>query len=70
MGYPYGNAVSSEKPNRGALRCSVCKQPADKFVKIEEAAPVKNPYAGTWYCPENGMIKAARNFDRAAFIVR
>ena len=27
--------------------CPVCKQPADKFVKMEEDAPKKNPYAGT-----------------------
>ena len=27
--------------------CPVCKQPASKFVKIQEAAPAKNPYAGT-----------------------
>ncbi len=29
------------------FKCPICKQGADKFVKIEEAAPVKNPYAGT-----------------------
>lgn len=27
--------------------CPVCKQPASKFVKIEDAVPAKNPYAGT-----------------------
>ncbi len=30
------------------FKCPLCKQSADKFVKIEEAAaPAKNPYAGT-----------------------
>ena len=27
--------------------CPKCKVPASKFEKIEETAPVKNPYAGT-----------------------
>ena len=27
--------------------CPVCKQPASKFVKIEEAPKAKNPFAGT-----------------------
>ena len=29
------------------FKCPVCKQGADKFVKLQEAAPAKNPYAGT-----------------------
>ena len=29
------------------FKCPKCKAPASKFEKIEEAAPVKNPYAGT-----------------------
>lgn len=29
------------------FKCPVCKAPASKFVKIEETAPSKNPYAGT-----------------------
>ena len=36
-----------EGPMTPDFKCPVCKQPADKFVKIEEAAPAKNPYAGT-----------------------
>lgn len=36
-----------EGPMTPDFKCPVCKQPADKFVKIEDAAPVKNPYAGT-----------------------
>ncbi len=35
-------------PMTDDFKCPVCKQGADKFVKIEEAAPArKNPYAGT-----------------------
>ena len=29
------------------FKCPVCKQPAEKFVKIEESVPAKSPYAGT-----------------------
>lgn len=36
-----------EGPMAPDFRCPVCKQPADKFVKIEDAAPAKSPYAGT-----------------------
>ena len=35
-----------EGPMTEDFRCPICKQPASKFVKIEEA-PKKNPYAGT-----------------------
>ncbi len=36
-----------EGPMTPDFKCPVCKQPAEKFVKIEEAAPAKNPFAGT-----------------------
>ena len=36
-----------EGPMTPDFKCPVCKQPAEKFVKIEDAAPAKNPYAGT-----------------------
>ena len=37
-----------EGPMTPNFTCPVCKQPAEKFVKIEEAAvSAKNPYAGT-----------------------
>ena len=36
-----------EGPMPADFTCPVCKQPASKFVKIQEAAPAKNPYAGT-----------------------
>lgn len=36
-----------EGPMTPDFKCPICKQGADKFVKIEEAAPAKNPYAGT-----------------------
>ena len=36
-----------EGPLPEDFKCPVCKQPADKFVKMEEDAPKKNPYAGT-----------------------
>ena len=40
------NYAGEELPE--GFTCPLCKQSADKFVKIEEAvAPAKNPYAGT-----------------------
>ncbi len=36
-----------EGPMTIDFTCPLCKQGADKFVKIEEAAPAANPYAGT-----------------------
>ena len=36
-----------EGPMTPDFKCPVCKQGADKFVKLQEAAPAKNPYAGT-----------------------
>ena len=37
-----------EGPMAEDFKCPICKQPASKFVKIEEAAaPAKNPYTGT-----------------------
>lgn len=38
-----------EGPMTPDFTCPVCKQPADKFVKMEDkpVAPAKNPYAGT-----------------------
>ncbi len=40
-GYVHEGAMTED------FRCPVCKQPASKFVRIEPAAPAKNPYAGT-----------------------
>lgn len=37
-----------EGPMTPDFKCPICKQPANKFVKIEDAAaPAKSPYAGT-----------------------
>lgn len=36
-----------EGPLPADFKCPVCKAPASKFVKIEDTAPAKNPYAGT-----------------------
>ena len=36
-----------EGPMTDDFICPLCKQPASKFVKIEDAAPAANPYAGT-----------------------
>ena len=40
----YVHKTDGELPDD--FTCPVCKQPANKFVKIEDA-PTKNPYAGT-----------------------
>ena len=36
-----------EGPLPADFKCPICKAPASKFVKIEDVAPAKNPYAGT-----------------------
>ena len=36
-----------EGPMTDDFVCPLCKQGADKFVKVEDAAPAANPYAGT-----------------------
>ena len=36
-----------EGPMTSDFKCPVCKQPADKFVKIADAPSSENPYAGT-----------------------
>ena len=36
-----------EGPMTPDFKCPICKQGADKFVKIEEAAPAKNPFTGS-----------------------
>jgi len=36
-----------EGPMTPDFKCPICKQGADKFIKIEEAAPAKNPFAGS-----------------------
>lgn len=36
-----------EGPLPADFKCPICKAPASKFVKIDDAAPAKNPYAGT-----------------------
>ena len=36
-----------EGPLPEGFVCPICKQPASAFVKVEAAAPAKNPYAGT-----------------------
>ncbi|MCI9469409.1 MAG: 4Fe-4S binding protein [Oscillospiraceae bacterium] len=36
-----------EGPMTPDFKCPVCKQGTDKFVKIEDAVPARNPYAGT-----------------------
>lgn len=33
VGYPYGNSVSSEKPDRGALRCQVWSEKVTRMLK-------------------------------------
>ncbi len=40
-GYTHEGALTDD------FVCPVCKQPAAMFEKVEEAAPAKNPYAGT-----------------------
>ena len=47
-----------EGPMTPDFKCPVCKQGTDKFVKIEDAVPARNPYPGTaWSRGEDGVFR-------------
>ena len=55
VGYPYGNAVSADKPDRGALRCQVWSEKVtrmlDSLLKRYEAEGDKMlANTGVWVC--------------------
>ena len=61
VGYPYGNAVSAEKPDRGALRCQVWSEKVTRMLqslltryKTEGKKMLEN--TGVWVCTVCGFV--------------
>ena len=61
VGYPYGNAVSAEKPDRGALRCQVWSEKVTRMLqslltryKTEGEKMLEN--TGVWVCTVCGFV--------------
>lgn len=61
VGYPYGNAVSSEKPDRGALRCQVWSEKVTRMLKslltrYESEGDRMLENTGVWVCTVCGFV--------------
>ena len=61
VGYPYGNAVAAEKPDRGALRCQVWSEKVTRMLKslltryqAEGEKMLEN--TGIWVCSVCGFV--------------
>ena len=61
VGYPYGNAVAGEKPDRGALRCQVWSEKVTRMLKslltryqAEGEKMLEN--TGVWVCTVCGFV--------------
>lgn len=61
VGYPYGNAVSSEKPDRGALRCQVWSEKVTRMLqsllkRYESEGEKVLENTGVWVCTVCGFV--------------
>ena len=61
VGYPYGNAVSSEKPDRGALRCQVWSEKVTRMLqsllrRYESEGDKILENTGVWVCTVCGFV--------------
>lgn len=66
VGYPYGNAVASEKPDRGALRCQVWSEKVTRMLQSlltryasEGEKMLDN--SGVWVCTVCGFVYVGDN---------
>lgn len=60
-GYPYGNAVSAEKPDRGALRCQVWSEKVTRMLqsllkRYEAEGDKMLENTGVWVCTVCGFV--------------
>ena len=60
-GYPYGNAVSSDKPDRGALRCQVWSEKVTRMLqsllkRYESEGDKMLENTGVWVCTVCGFV--------------
>ena len=61
VGYPYGNAVASEKPDRGALRCQVWSEKVTRMLqslltRYEAEGDKMLENTGVWVCTVCGFV--------------
>ena len=61
VGYPYGNAVSSDKPDRGALRCQVWSEKVTRVLqsllrRYESEGDKILENTGVWVCTVCGFV--------------
>ena len=61
VGYPYGNAVSAEKPDRGALRCQVWSEKVTRMLqslltRYESEGDKMLENTGVWVCTVCGFV--------------
>lgn len=61
VGYPYGNAVSSDKPDRGALRCQVWSEKVTRMLqsllrRYESEGDKMLENTGVWVCTVCGFV--------------
>lgn len=61
VGYPYGNAVAGEKPDRGALRCQVWSEKVTRMLqsllkRYEAEGDKMLESTGVWVCTVCGFV--------------
>lgn len=61
VGYPYGNAVAGEKPDRGALRCQVWSEKVTRMLqsllkRYESEGDKMLENTGVWVCTVCGFV--------------
>ena len=61
VGYPYGNAVTGEKPDRGALRCQVWSEKVTRMLqslltRYEREGDKMLENTGVWVCTVCGFV--------------
>lgn len=61
VGYPYGNAVAGEKPDRGALRCQVWSEKVTRMLqsllmRYEREGDKMLENTGVWVCTVCGFV--------------
>ena len=61
VGYPYGNEMAGQKPDRGALRCQVWSEKVTRMLKslltryeVEGEKMLEN--TGVWVCSVSGFV--------------
>ena len=61
VGYPYGNAIAGEKPDRGALRCQVWSEKVTRMLqslltRYESEGDKMLENTGVWDCTICGFV--------------